>query len=87
MELTPKFNLGLLNGWLLLVFSYTVFGVPLLSFPKSVVARLYDRSAWRKRQKDLSIIRKPFIFSWFALVILTPLNTGHVVFVLGWREY
>ena len=54
MELTPKFNLGLLNGWLLLVFSYTVFGVPLLSFPKSVVARLYDRSAWRKRQKTLA---------------------------------
>ncbi len=87
MELTPEFNLGLLNGWLLLVFFYTVFGILLLSFPKSVVARLYDRSAWSKRQKTLSAIGKLFIFSWFALVILTPLNIGHVVFVLGGAIY
>ncbi len=87
MELTPEFNLGLLNGWLLLVFFYVVFGILLLSFPKSVVARLYDRSAWSKRQKTLSAIGKLFILSWFALVILTPLNTGHVVFVLGGAIY
>ncbi len=88
MELTPEFNLGLLNGWLLLVFFYTVFGILLLSFPKSVVARLYDRSAWSKRQKTLSVIGKLFIFSWFALlVILIPLNIGHVVFVLGGAIY
>ncbi len=87
MELTPEINLGLLNGWLLLVFFYTVFGVLLLSFPKSVVARLYDRSAWSKRQKTLSAIGKLFILAWFALVILTPLNIWHVVFVLGGAIY
>ncbi|MFA9402572.1 MAG: isoprenylcysteine carboxylmethyltransferase family protein [Anaerolineales bacterium] len=87
MELTPEFNLGLLNGWVLLVFFYIVFGILLLSFPKSVVARLYDRSAWSKRQKTLSALGKLFIFSWFALVILTPLNIGHVVFVLGGAIY
>ena len=87
MELTPEFNLGLLHGWVLLVFFYIVFGILLLSFPKSVVARLYDRSAWSKRQKTLSVIGKLFIFSWFALVILTPLNIGHVVFVLGGAIY
>jgi protein-S-isoprenylcysteine O-methyltransferase Ste14 len=88
MELTPEFNLGLINGWLLLVFFYTVFGILLLSFPKSVVARLYDRSAWSKSQKTLSAIGKLFIFSWFALlVILIPLNIGHVVFVLGGAIY
>ena len=87
MELTPEFNLGLLNGWVLLVFFYIVFGILLLSFPQSVIARLYDRSAWSKRQKTLSALGKLFIFSWFALVILTPLNIGHVVFVLGGAIY
>jgi protein-S-isoprenylcysteine O-methyltransferase Ste14 len=83
MELTPQINPGIFNGWVLLVVFYTVFGVFLLSFPKNVVTRLYDRSAWSKRQKTLSAMGKLFIFSWFALVILTPLNTGHVVFALG----
>jgi len=87
MELTPEFNLGLLNGWLLLVFFYAVFGILLLSFQKNVVARLYDRSAWSKRQKTLSAIGKLLIFSWFALVILTPLKIGHVVFVVGGALY
>ena len=87
MELTPEFNPGLLNGWLLLVFFYTVYGILLISFPKSVVARLYDRSAWSKRQKTLSVIGKLFIFSWFALVIMIPLNIGHFVFVLGGAIY
>jgi protein-S-isoprenylcysteine O-methyltransferase Ste14 len=87
MELTPESNLGLLNGWLLLVFFYAVFGILLLSFQKNVVARLYDRSAWSKRQKTLSAIGKLLIFSWFALVILTPLKIGHVVFVVGGALY
>jgi protein-S-isoprenylcysteine O-methyltransferase Ste14 len=87
MELTPEFNPGILNGWLLLVIFYVVFGILLLSFPKGVVKRLYDRSAWSKRQKTLSAIGKLFFLAWFALVILTPLNIGHVVFVLGGAIY
>lgn len=87
MELTPDINPGLLNGWVLLVFFYTVFGILLLSFPKSVVARLYDRSTWSMAQKILSAIGKLFIFSWIAFVILTPLNIGHAVFIIGGAIY
>ena len=83
MEFIPEINLGIGNGWVLLVFFYIVFGILLLSFPKNVVARLYDRSTWSEKQKILSAMGKLFIFSWFALVILTPLNTGEVVFILG----
>ncbi|MCJ7567892.1 MAG: isoprenylcysteine carboxylmethyltransferase family protein [Anaerolineales bacterium] len=87
MELTPEINPGLLNGWVLLIFFYTVFGILLVSFPKNVVARLYDRSAWSKKQKTLSAIGKLLIFPWFALVILTPLNIGHAMFILGGAIY
>lgn len=83
MELIPKLRLDLMNGWMLLAFFYIVFGVLLVIFPKSVVSRLYDRFAWSKRQKILSAIGKLFILPWLALVILTPLNTGQVVFILG----
>ncbi len=87
MELLPELRIDLLNGWVLLAFFYIVFGILLVIFPKSVVSRLYDRSAWSKRQKIFSAIGKLFILSWFALVILTPLNTGHVVFALGGAIY
>ncbi len=87
MELTPEINLGIPNGWVHLVIFYTVFGILLLRFPKSVVARLYDRSAWSMKQRVLSAIGKLFILSWFALVILTPLKIGHIVFILGGAIY
>ncbi len=87
MELTPEIYLGIPNGWVLLVIFYTVFGILLLRFPKSVVARLYDRSAWSMKQRVLSAIGKLFILSWFALVILTPLKIGHIVFILGGAIY
>jgi len=87
MELTPEINPGMLNGWVLLALFYIVFGILLLSFPKGVVARLYDRSAWGKKQKILSAAGKLFIFSWFVLVILTPMNIGNIVFILGCAIY
>lgn len=87
MELSPKMGLGPLNGWVLLVFFYIVYGILLLSFPKSVVARLYDRTAWNKPQKIFSATGKMFILTWFVLVFLTPLNVGHVMFFLGGAIY
>jgi protein-S-isoprenylcysteine O-methyltransferase Ste14 len=83
MELCPELKFGLLNGWVLLVFFYIVFGVLLMSFPKSVVARLYDRSGWTKTQRILSATGKLFILSWLLLMIFTPLVIGSAVFFLG----
>jgi protein-S-isoprenylcysteine O-methyltransferase Ste14 len=83
MELSPELKFGLPNGWVLLVFFYIVFGVLLMSFPKSVVARLYDRSGWTKTQRILSATGKLFILSWLFLMIFTPLVIGSAVFFLG----
>lgn len=87
MEIFPELQLDLLNGWVLFVFFYIVFGILLLRFPKSVVSRLYDRSAWSKKQKLFSALGKLFILSWFALAGLTPLKIGNVVFILGGVMY
>lgn len=83
MELIPEIGLGLLNGWLPLVFFYIVFGMMLIAFPRSVVARLYDRSGWTEAQRNLSAAGKLFIFSWLFLVIFTPLEFSRGTFVLG----
>jgi protein-S-isoprenylcysteine O-methyltransferase Ste14 len=83
MELIPEIRLGLLNGWLPLALFYIFFGMMLMAFPKSVVARLYDRSGWTVTQRNLSALGKLFIFSWLFLAIFTPLELSRGIFVLG----
>jgi protein-S-isoprenylcysteine O-methyltransferase Ste14 len=83
MELFPTLRLGWLNGWLLLVVLYGVFGLLLWVFPREVVTRLYDRSGWSPKEQRLVAMRLPFALLSFALIILTPLKWGTGVFVLG----
>ena len=83
MELLPALQIGWLNGWVLLVVLYSIFGLLLLVFPKEVVGRLYDRSGWSRRQRVLILIGKLIALVWFPLVIFTPLKIGSPVFVLG----
>ena len=51
MELIPSLEIGWFNGWILLCVLYVLYGIVLWSFPKEVVARLYDKSGRTKRQK------------------------------------
>ena len=85
MELFPALELGLLNGWILLVVLYGIFGLLLLIFPKAVVARLYayDGLRWSKKQRAYHAIGKLLILVNIVLTILTPLRVGSVVFILG----
>lgn len=53
MELIPVLELGWLNGWILICLIYVTYGILLLTFPKDVVTRLYDRSGRTKIQKVL----------------------------------
>lgn len=83
MDLIPELKFGLINGWIPLLLFYVIFGIMLISFPRSVVTRLYDRSGWTKTQKILSPLGKIFILSWLFLAIFTPLKPSQGGFVLG----
>ena len=83
MELLPRLELGLWNGWILLASYNAVYGILLLIFKRQVVARLYDRSKWSRKERQLSAGGKIFILAWFVLAIFTPLHTQHTVFTLG----
>ncbi|HEY69420.1 MAG TPA: hypothetical protein G4O08_02425, partial [Anaerolineae bacterium] len=83
MELLPRLELGLWNGWILLASYNAVYGILLLIFKRQVVARLYDRSKWSRKERQLSAGGKIFILAWFVLAIFTPLYTQHTVFTLG----
>jgi protein-S-isoprenylcysteine O-methyltransferase Ste14 len=83
MELLPELKLGWLNGWLPLVILYGAFGILLIIFPREVVSRLYDRSGWTQRDYMRRLFGLVIMLTWFALTILSPLKSDHVVFWVG----
>ncbi|MHA1484362.1 MAG: methyltransferase family protein [Candidatus Thorarchaeota archaeon] len=85
MELFPALELGWVNGWVLLVVLYGIFGMLLLFFPKAVVARLYayDGLRWSKKQRATHVIGKLLVLVNIVLTILTPLRVGFAVIIIG----
>ena len=83
MQFIPDLQIGWLNGWILLAFFYVLFGLFLLSCPKSIVKKLYSVKGWSKRERILSVIGKPFSLVCLALIIMSPLKIGSVIFGVG----
>ncbi len=83
MELMPELKLGWVNGWVPMCLLYGVFGVLLVTFPRDVVARLYDRSGWTREQRLLSAVGKLPAFAYLGLIVYSPLKVGEAVFAVG----
>jgi len=71
MELIPTFEIGWLNGWILICLLYLLYGILLWAFPKDVVARLYDKSGRTERQKKFIYAGSLLAFVYFVLIIFT----------------
>ena len=87
MRLIPALEIGWLNGWIPLGLLCLVEGLLLKAFPKDVVARLFDRSGWDRKQRAFTIIGKLFSLACIVLIIFTPLQIGSSVFFLGMIPY
>ena len=85
MELILTLKIGWLNGWILLVILYLIFGILLLAFPKDVRVRLYeyDRSSWSKTRRAFYIIGKLLALICLILIIFTPLKIRANIFIPG----
>lgn len=83
MQLIPDLDIGWLNGWVLLALEFLIQGFLLLSFPKDVVSRLFDRSGWTNKQRGFTIIGKIFSIGCLVLIIFTPLKINSSVFIVG----
>jgi len=83
MELIPKLEIGWLNGWILLAIEFSIQGLLLLSYPKPVVSRLFDRSGWSMKQKVFTVAGKVFSLVCLVLIVLTPLKINAGVFMVG----
>jgi protein-S-isoprenylcysteine O-methyltransferase Ste14 len=87
MELFPRLEIGLLNGWILLAIEFLIQGSLLLAFPKDVISRLFDRSGWNKKQRIFTVIGKLFSLLCLVLIILTSLKAVTGIFIAGWVLY
>jgi protein-S-isoprenylcysteine O-methyltransferase Ste14 len=87
MELVRALEIGWLNGWIPLGLLCLVEGLLLKAFPQDVVARLFDRSRWDKRQRAFTVIGKLFSLACIVLIIFTPLQIGSGVFLFGMILY
>jgi len=83
MEWMPDLEIGWLNGWIPLGLLVLTDGILFLIFPREVVSRLFDRSGWTRKQVILTAIGKLCALGCLVLLILTPLQIGTVVFVIG----
>ncbi|MFX1602554.1 MAG: methyltransferase family protein [Promethearchaeota archaeon] len=85
MELFPALELGLYNGWILLVVLVAAEGLMFLLYPREVVSRLtdFDRSKWSKSQRISFAIGKTFSLICIILIVLTPLKLGTIGLGLG----
>ena len=83
MELLPSLEIGLSNGWILIVLFFGAYGIMLIFFPNNTIARLYDRSGQRKYPLLRRLFVVIFVLLWFVVMSLTPLKIGDVVFAIG----
>ena len=83
MELMPTLEIGWLNGWIPLGLLVLVEGLLLKAFPRKVVARLFDRSGWDRKQVVFTVIGKLFSLACLFLIVFTPLKIGTGAFIAG----
>jgi protein-S-isoprenylcysteine O-methyltransferase Ste14 len=83
MELLPVLKIGWFNGWLAVILLSLTEGIMFLAFPQKVVTRLFDRSGWSPKEQAYTIAGKLCAFVCLALLILTPLKIGNMVFTIG----
>lgn len=86
MTLIPKFQIGLLNGWIYLCVFCLVQAFWMITFPKPVVAKLlkrFSKAGWSKTQIICTIIGKVLTLVNLIIIILSSIKTNSVVFPIG----
>jgi protein-S-isoprenylcysteine O-methyltransferase Ste14 len=83
MELFPKLELGLINGWIFLLSFYVIFSIFLLTCSKRVISRLYDDSGRTKLEKIFTILAKICGLIHVILVLFTPIKLYSIEFIIG----
>jgi protein-S-isoprenylcysteine O-methyltransferase Ste14 len=83
MQLFPSLHLGWLNGWVFLPFLYLSTEGLAKMLPKDISPRLFDHSAWTRRDETIALLAGIPTLAYFALLTLTPLNKAPGLLAIG----
>ena len=83
MEFLPELKLTLFNGWIFLISFYLLQIYNLTFVSKQMRDRLLDRSNFDRKQWLFTLIGKCFSIPAMLLMILTPITSEFIVFLLG----
>ena len=83
MQFLPEFQIGWLNGWIYFVFYLGVFGLTLRTCSPEVRRRLYDRSLWNRKTRNITALGKSFSLANIIMILFGRLQIGHVEFLIG----
>jgi protein-S-isoprenylcysteine O-methyltransferase Ste14 len=83
MEFFPSLKFGWMNGWLGPALLALTDGFLFAIFPKEVVARLFDRSGWPRKQVVFTVLGKLCALFCIVLLVFSPLKTRSCVFLMG----
>jgi protein-S-isoprenylcysteine O-methyltransferase Ste14 len=83
MDFFPRFEIGLLNGWIYFVIYLIVFGITLRTCSTDVRKWLYDRSLWNRKIKIITAIGKLFSFANMVMLFFSTLVIGNPEFIIG----
>jgi len=78
MDLTPRFEPGLLNAWLLCV-PLLAHGIIIVALRKDVARRMSDMTGYTSRERLVTAAASLAPYPWMALTVWTPFVPG-----LGW---
>jgi len=87
MEWMPALKLVWLGGWILIIFSSSIQWLLMLSMPREVFSRLFNRNGWSKKQRTFFRLGKVFGIVCLVLTILTPLKLHSPWFIAGISVY
>ncbi len=83
MEFFPQLEFGLLNGLVFIIIFGLIELIIIMTCPKDVKLRLFDRKNWTKTQIILTGIGKVFSIINLILIVFMPLKIGTVEFLIG----
>ncbi len=83
MEFLPELRLTLFNGWIFLLPFYLLQIFNLTFVSKQMRNRLLDRSNFDRKQWFFTFIGKFFVIPSMILMILTPITSDFIEFLLG----
>ena len=89
MTVLPDFQLGLLNGWLLLIAYFAGFVISVLAFPKDARDRLFEDPKYRMSigTKVVRLLGQVGLLTYIGMMIFTQLQTNLASFVVGMLIY